>query len=452
MRDAPTPEATPEKKQRCPQLWFDPILNRAITHYGLCNIRYHTTLTEFTQDADGVSATLVGPSGRQTIRSAYLAACDGANSELRNQLGIAMQGNPNLSRSIAIYFKAPQLLAGTNQGEAERYTFVGPEGTWGNLTVVDGSALWRLTVFGSQDKIDLEAFDAKDWIERCLDNDQITFEILSVLPWRRTELVAERFVDGRVFLVGDAAHTMSPTGGFGMNTGIGDAVDLGWKLEGALHGWGTQTLLASYDAERRPIAARNARFSATNFHNLVGVRDLEAIYADDDRGVAIRERVGSEMKSATRMEYESLGVILGYRYDRSPICIEDETSVIPDLPDVYVPTSRPGSRAPHVWLGEKQSILDFFGRSFVLLCFCSADTERFDRAARQLNVPLEIITVNHKEAAALYEFSFVLVRPDGHVSWRANSLPVDCLSIVNHARGGLCTLSLAGQLPKVANP
>ena len=436
MREAVTSSVTPEKKQRCPQLWFDPILARAIQEYPLCDIRYHTTLSSFTQDNDGVSAVLVGPSGSQTIRASYLAACDGANSELRKQLGIPMQGLDNLSRSVAIYFRSPVLLGQTNQGEAERYTFIGSDGTWGNLTVVDGNELWRLTIFGSHDKVDLNTFDAAGWIRRCLANDQITFEILSVLPWRRAQLVAERFMLGRTFLVGDAAHTMSPTGGFGMNTGIGDAVDLGWKLEATLRGWGTSGLLASYDAERRPIGARNAQFSAANFHNLVGIKDLEAILDDSERGIAVRDRVGLEMESATRAEYESLGVILGYRYDPSPICIEDGTPEIPDLPDVYTPTARPGSRAPHVWLGANRSTLDFFGRSFVLLCFGQAETDRFVRAAGCRRMPLEVITVDNEEAATLYEFAFVLVRPDGHVSWRANNLPDDCLSLVDRVRGG----------------
>ena len=131
MRDAPTPAATPEKKQRCPQLWFDPILAEAVRRYPQAKLRYHTRLIDFAQDRNGVTAQVTGPEGQQSLRARYLVACDGANSEIRQALGIEMEGNPVLSRSVAIYLRAPELLTSTNQGEAERYTFIGPEGMLG---------------------------------------------------------------------------------------------------------------------------------------------------------------------------------------------------------------------------------------------------------------------------------------------------------------------------------
>ncbi|MFL6796194.1 MAG: FAD-dependent monooxygenase [Xanthobacteraceae bacterium] len=435
MRDAPTPPETPEKKQRCPQLWFDPILADAIRGYSNCRLEHLAELRTFRVTREGVIASVEAQNGPAEIRARYMAACDGANSSIRERLGIRMQGNPNLSRSVAIYFRAPGLLAGTTQGQGERYTFVGPEGTWGNLTVVDGSELWRLTVFGSHDRIDLDTFDAAGWVRRCLANDRVSFEILSILPWRRTELVAERYSEGPVFLVGDAAHTMSPTGGFGMNTGIGDAVDLAWKLQGALAGWAGAKLLASYSDERRPIGERNARFSATNFYNLVADTDRSAILDEGEKGGAARQKIGTAMKAATLAEYESLGVILGYRYDHSPICISDGSQPPPDPPDRYVPTSRPGARSPHVWLEDGTSILDRFGREFTLASFGALDTSRFSSAAKERGLPFRTLAIQNDAAAAAYERRLVLVRPDGHVAWRGDELPADPGFILDVVRG-----------------
>jgi 2-polyprenyl-6-methoxyphenol hydroxylase-like FAD-dependent oxidoreductase len=138
-----------------------------------------------------------------------------------------------LSYSINILIRAPGLVQQHRMGEAERYLFVGPEGTWGNLTVVDGDGTWRLTVLGSDQKFDFDSFDATYWVRRTLGTDAIAFEVLSVDPWRRSETLAERYAEGRVvLLVGDSCHTMSPTGGMGMNTGMQEVLDLGWKLEG----------------------------------------------------------------------------------------------------------------------------------------------------------------------------------------------------------------------------
>jgi len=236
MRDMPTPPETPEKKRRCPQLWMQPILAEAAREQPRTDLRYLHRFEGFTQDETGVTSRVVGLREGQPleIRSDYLLACDGATSAVRTQLGIDMPGRL-LSYSINILIRAPGLVQQHRMGEAERYLFVGPEGTWGNLTVVDGDGTWRLTVLGSDQKFDFDSFDATYWVRRALGTDAIAFEVLSVDPWRRSETLAERYAEGRVLLVGDSCHTMSPTGGMGMNTGMQEVLDLGWKLEGAPH-------------------------------------------------------------------------------------------------------------------------------------------------------------------------------------------------------------------------
>jgi 2-polyprenyl-6-methoxyphenol hydroxylase-like FAD-dependent oxidoreductase len=424
MRDTPTPPETPEKKQRCPQSWMQPILAEAAQDNANTDIRYRHRFDSFVQDDTGVTSTVTDLETDQAlqIRSKYLLACDGAGSGIRSSLGIEMNGRL-LSYSINVLLKIPGLLAKHRMGEAERYLFVGPEGTWGNLTVVDGDSIWRLTVLGSEQKMDLGSFDAEAWVRRALGADDIEFEILSVIPWRRSELLAERFIDGRVILVGDSAHTTSPTGGMGMNTGMQEVMDLGWKLEAALNGWAGPHLLLSYEIERKPVAARNLRFSTSNFNAWRDTPDTSTVCDDTDEAARLRAMLGERLRESTRVEWESLGLQIGHRYDESPICVPDGTPPTPDDFRIYVPTARPGSRAPHAWLSDGRSTLDLFGKGFVLLVFGQAEeTGNLERAFARRQIPLRVEHIDDPDIAALYERQFVLVRPDGHVAWRGDEI------------------------------
>jgi 2-polyprenyl-6-methoxyphenol hydroxylase-like FAD-dependent oxidoreductase len=437
MRDEPLPPTSPETRQRCPQLWFDPILATAVRDTHVVRSLYETELLSYRQDAKRIVAELkdLRTGERITAIARYLIACDGAGSGVRKAAGIEMLGDAVLSYSSGIYLTSPGFLGRHDKGPAERYLFVGPEGVWGNLTVIDGDRYWRLTVIGSQTKAEGADFDAAAWVRRCFGRDDIPFQIDSVLPWRRGRLVAGRYSQEHVFLAGDAAHVMSPTGAFGMNTGIGDAADLGWKLEGALRGWAGEGLLDSYDAERRPVGWRNVNAAADNFARLMSGLDYSGVMDEAPRGDAARREIGRQLDEATRPEWEVLGVNLGYRYEGSPVCIPDGTPPTPDEPTEYIPTSRPGHRAPHAWLADGRSTLDLFGRGFVLLRFGNADPAPLVDAARRRDVPLTTTHIHDPAIAALYERAYVLVRPDGHVAWRGNELPRTPLAILDRVRG-----------------
>ena len=438
LRDEVLRPETPEKKQRAPQLYFDPILAAVVRESASVDLRYHCELVSFEQHDDRVQAQACDPRTGETIEinAKYLVACDGAGSNVRRALGIEMQGDPALDHSAAIYLRSPGLLARHDKGQAERYIFVGPQGTWGNLTVVDGADLWRLTVLGFKSRAEIDAIDAPAWVRRCMGDDRIPFEIYDIQPWRRTRLVAERYSVGRVFLAGDSAHTMSPTGGFGFNTGLGDAVDLAWKLDAVLRGWAGPHLLASYAPERRPIGLRNVRAAAENYFSLVSATDCSEILDDTPAGAAVRKRVGEFMREATRTEWENLGVVLGYRYADSPICVSDGTPEPPDPRSQYIQTARPGHRAPHAWLPDGRSTLDLFGRGFVLLRFPGApDAAPMAAAAATRGVPFTVVDIDAAAIAHLYERKLVLVRPDGHTAWRDDALPSDPLAVIDAVRG-----------------
>lgn len=272
MRDARTPPETPEtpetpeKKQRCPQLWLQPILTDAARAEPKARLLFKHRFVTLQQDSEGVTATITDLNMGEplTIRADYLLGCDGATSQVREQVGIRMEGRL-LSYSVNVLIRAPGLVHKHKMGPTERYLFVGPEGTWANLTVVDGNEIWRLTVLGSEEKMNLGNFDPAAWVRRALGRDDVKFVVDSAIPWRRSEMLADRYFEGRVALVGDSAHTMSPTGGMGMNTGAQEVLDIGWKLEGLLNGWGGPALLRSYESERRPVAQRNIGFSTQNF-------------------------------------------------------------------------------------------------------------------------------------------------------------------------------------------
>ncbi len=436
MRDTPTPPETPEKKQRCPQMWMQPVLADAAAASPHTDIRHFHRLDSFAQDAEGVTSEITNlqTGQRMRVRSQYLVACDGAASAVRTRLGIDMPGRL-LSYSVNILFNSPGLAQQHPMGPAERYIFVGPDGTWGNLTVVDGDVIWRLTVLGSQEKMDLDTFDAAQWVRRALGNDAIPFEITSVVPWRRTETLADRYHDGRVILVGDAVHTTSPTGGMGMNTGMQEVMDLGWKLEGALQGWAGPRLLDSYCIERRPVAARNLGFSTKNFNAWRDVPDTTHICDEGPEGERLREQIGQKLIDTTRVEWESLGLQIGHRYEGSPICVPDGSPPTPDDYSIYVPTARPGSRAPHAWLADGRSTLDLFGHGFVLLSFSpSVSTQAMEQAFASRGVPLRVERIDDPAIAALYERRLVLVRPDGHVAWRADAVEAPGM-VVDTVRG-----------------
>jgi hypothetical protein len=230
---------------------------------------------------------------------------------------------------------------------------------------------------------------------------------------------------------------MSPTGGFGATTGFADAVDLGWKLEAVLNGWAGPDLLDSYEIERKPVAIRAAKASASNFRSWISAKECAPILDDTPEGERTRHKVGQHMMEACRSEWQSLGVQLGYRYEGSPICVPDGTPPTPDDPSQYVPTSRPGSRAPHAWLSDGRSTLDLFGRSFVLLRFDrSVNVESMLRAAKDRGMPLQCVDIDDPKIAQLYERKLVLVRPDGHTVWRADEAaarPEDVIDVVRGA-------------------
>ena len=243
LSEDPPVAVSPETKWRCPQLWFNPLLEQSVARYPQVKVRYRTRFQRFEIMGDEVIVHLTDLASDQaeTVRVPYLIGCDGAGSAVRRQMNIPMEGKRALDFSVAIFFRSSALATDHEMGEAERFFFLDEGGWWGNISAMDGRELWRLTVPSNEDGVPDVVRNAAGWVRRALGTDRISFEIISALPWRRSELVATNFGAGRVFIAGDAGHTMSPTGGFGMNTGMGDVDNLGWKLAGMIEGWVART-------------------------------------------------------------------------------------------------------------------------------------------------------------------------------------------------------------------
>jgi 2-polyprenyl-6-methoxyphenol hydroxylase-like FAD-dependent oxidoreductase len=454
MGEEKSPPVSPQKRERCPQNMFDPILRAFAASHPSVELRYRTRLLALTQDADHVTAEVedLAHGRRYAIRARNLAGCDGARSLVRETLGIGMSGNPALTYTTNVIFRCPHLVSLHDKGEAYRFIILGPEGTWSTIVAINGRDQWRFSIIrGPQDR-ELTREEIHAAIRRAV-GIEFDYEILTVLPWVRRELVADHYRNGRCFILGDAAHAMSPTGGFGMNTGIGDAVDLSWKLTAVIEGWGGPVLLDSFEIERRPVGIRNVAEASRNLKRMLSPAPEPSLLDHTPDGGRARERLGREFSELMRREWFTLGMHLGYRYENSPICWPDGTGAPPDEPGTYVPTARPGHRAPHAWLADGRSTLDLFGSVFTLLGLGvdAAAAAPILAAAGERGVPMQFVPLDEPHVLGLYERALVLVRPDGHVAWRADRAPADPLALIDRIRGAAAGAHDGASAPAAAS-
>ncbi len=429
---------SPERSERCNQLFFDPIMRRLAQAMPSVTLRYRCRFESFAEQDGGVVATVrdFASDRVESIAARSLVACCAGHSMVPKALDVKWEGEPALSYHLNVFLRTHELWTRHDKGKAAFYFFVSRIGNSPSLIELDGQDLWRLGINLGSERVAPEAVDVKGIVGAVMGPD-FPYEVISVLPWTQRSIVADRWQRGPVFLAGDAVHQHGPSGGFGMNTGLGDAVDLGWKLAATLDGWGGPTLLDSYERERRPVAKRVVDEVRGNEGDVWDEADLDLITLPGAQGDAARRRIGDEIVRRRTRVYISDGIALGYRYDPSPIVAPDGTPAPRDSVTDYVQTSRPGSRAPHAWLAEGRSTVDLFGKGFVLLAFSGAasDGEGIAAAARRRAMPLAVVPIDDAGVAKLYERRLVLVRPDGMVAWRGDAAPAEPLALVDRVRG-----------------
>jgi 2-polyprenyl-6-methoxyphenol hydroxylase-like FAD-dependent oxidoreductase len=434
-----------EPYQLISQYTLEPLLLEVAEQSPTVTVMRSTTFLEFTEHDDGVRVAVNDADGvRRTLQAAYLVGCDGGASRVRKQLGIRLEGEGDIARLRQGLFYCEQLYErlpiSNGPSRGRHYLLAGGPPTL--MIMQDSTRHW--TVHSAVESDD----EMRRMFERII-GVALPYEMLYCAEWRQNLLLAERYGEGRVYLAGDAVHLVIPTGGLGMNTGVGDATDLAWKLAATLQGWGGPALLPSYEAERRQVGERvvgASRYASLGYRTwLAEVRP--EIGDDTPAGSTARAHLAEVANVEQRKSNEMIGAELGYRYVDSPIIDNVPGGPQHDL-RAYLPTTWPGARLPHMWLADGSAIQDRLrSERYTLIDIAGGhDARPLLAAFEALGAPLDVLVVADPGLRAVYERDLVLVRPDMHVVWRGDRLPqaVDDLaakvtghSTINRASGSV---------------
>jgi 2-polyprenyl-6-methoxyphenol hydroxylase-like FAD-dependent oxidoreductase len=402
-----------EAGQQVPQPVVEEVLRDHVRRLPGVDVRLGHAVTVLSQDDDGVTATVHDQAGTcYDIRAHYALGCDGAGGVVREQAGARYVGRSDPRPNFNVVFRAPSL--DTHLGPAVQYWVLGAAVS-GLIGRLDLAGLWWAIIPGVE-----AAYGAAHASQLITDlvGRPVDHQIVASDPWTARMLIADRFSDRRVFLVGESAHMNPPWGGHGFNTCVGDAVNIAWKIAAVEHGWAPAHLLESYETERRSVIEQTVASAETNMLSLAG--DLPP----DGRAV----------QQAKRAEFHSLGLVLGYSYAGSPIV--QPTRKYSACPDVtrYTPTTEPGARLPHRWLPDGSSLYDRLGAGFTLVGPVregGPGVAELVARARRRRIPLSLVEPPPGEAppgeappgeappGEARSGEFLLVRPDQHIAWRA---------------------------------
>ena len=395
-------------------------------------ICFNHRLLSFEQQPDSITAVIedIGNGMTRKTEADYLVGADGARSLVRQSLGIHYLGEGGAVRDFmggrmhAIYLRVPDF-----------YRVSGHAPAWMNVTfnrdrrafmaAVDGKSefAFHTQLRADEDETALSDADATGMFRTAM-GAPVDIEILSRGTWRAGyTLVVERMQSGRIFLGGDAAHLFTPAGGLGYNTAIEDAVNLGWKLAAVVRGAAPHSFLATYEQERRPAAVRNTNYARQFAESLGANAAPEELEDDSPTGAEARARAGEYFNRHARKEFNIPGITFGCRYDASQIIVTDGDPP-PDRANVYIPTSCPGGRAPHLWLGEDHSLYDEFGFEWTLLRLGPKPPSAtgIKQAFADTGLELKVLDIPRDTARDLYETDLALIRPDQVVAFRGQRI------------------------------
>jgi 2-polyprenyl-6-methoxyphenol hydroxylase-like FAD-dependent oxidoreductase len=416
-----------ELPHRCNQKFIEPVLRRHAEMLPSVSVNFAWRMTGWRDAGDHVAVEVERAAGgaSRELRGAYLVGADGARSLVRQGLGLRYTGESGVSRDFvggrmfAVYARIPDFYREMPHPKAwmnvsfnrERRCF---------MPAVDGKAefAFHTQLRPHEHAESITETQATAMVQAAI-GAPLKVEVLSRDTWTAGHsLVAEHFGAGRVFIGGDAAHLFTPTGGLGYNTAVEDAVNLGWKLAALLNGQASPQLLASYEAERRPLAVRNTAY-ARHFADSLGLYEPAAQIEDDTpAGEAARRRAGEYLEAHGRAEFDIPGVTFGGRYDGSPAIVPDGSEPPPETANTYLPSACPGGRPPHLWLADGRSLYDCFGFEWTLLRLGSEQGEEMIQAAKRRKLDLKVVDV--KAARDLYGADLALIRPDQMIAWRGN--------------------------------
>ena len=427
---------TPEPPHRINQIYLDPLL--AAEAASRPNVRFlnRVKMLGFTQSDTGVTAEIedLNTGQRQTVSCDYLVGCDGPSSETRRLIGARLTGDAMIGRTQSTYIRAPG-LRGMMQAEPAWSTQVMNPRRSANMFAVDGRETWLIHNYLRPDETDFAMVDGRKCIRDILGvHSDDHYQIISQENWIGRRMLADRFRDRRVFIAGDAAHLWVPFGGYGMNAGIADAMNLSWMLAGVLHGWAAPEILAAHEAERWPITEQVSKYAMSTALSLAQAR--ASVPADIETDGDVRAALGQKMYDLNVPQFCCGGLNFGSFYDRSPIIAYDgDEQPVYSMYD-FTPSTVPGCRTPHFWLGDGRSLYDAMGPGYTLLRLNPAiDTLPLTEAAAMRGVPLAVLDITVDDAPDPYRHELLLSRPDQHVAWRGDAVPADTLALIDQIRG-----------------
>lgn len=430
-----------EPAMRVSQVVIEPVLKRAVLAEPLIQSRFGWAFEDCLQDADGVTAVVrdAATGQTETVHCDYLAGCDGGTSRVRASVGISLEGQTAVTQRYMVHFRSAARDLLQRWGIAWHY-----QSHFGTLIAQDDDAIWTLQTRPNAGEA-LDRVDPRALLTQFI-GQPIAADILVANAWTPHLLVAQSYRMGRVLLAGDAAHQYIPTGGYGMNTGIGDAVDLGWKLAAVVRGFGGPALVEAYDAERRPVGLRNRE--ASGAHTQVRIQIAQAyaaalvdgpLDAFDDAGAERRSVLAARIAALGNAENESWGIELGYAYAGSAIVCGETDAAISTDHLVYRPTTVPGARLPHVFLVDGTALFDLLGPWFTLLSFGTAADAGLVAAAAKRGLPMQTVRLDQPGLDGIYGAPQILVRPDQHVAWRGRSAGAQADGILARCLGWATT-------------
>jgi 2-polyprenyl-6-methoxyphenol hydroxylase-like FAD-dependent oxidoreductase len=420
-----------EPYQVISQYTLEPLLKSVAESIPNVTIRFGCAFESFTQGPDGVRAVVKPVNGAsETIACDYLVGCDGGASEVRRQLGFQLEGKTLKTLGQAL-FRCDDLWERVPAPKGRHYHMV--DDHWTMMIVQDSTRHFTIHSMVDDDAEMRGRFEA-------LVGTPVKYETLHVNKWTQRLMLSTGYGKDRVFVAGDACHLVIPTGGLGYNTGVGDAIDISWKLAATLQGWGGPELLRSYEVERRQVGGRNVAGSERGNTGRKVWRDTWRPNIGDDtpEGHAALKRLLDIASDEGGKSARVIGCELGYRYDDSPV-IDYRTPGEPPPHEVetYHPTTWPGARLPHVWLEPGVSVNDRIPDGFTLLRLNGARTDAapLKNAFAKVGAPFSVLDIDSDPARAVYGFDYLLVRPDLHVVWRGNALPEHAEALARRATG-----------------
>jgi 2-polyprenyl-6-methoxyphenol hydroxylase-like FAD-dependent oxidoreductase len=409
-----------EPGQQAPQPLVEQVLRDAVAELPTVTVLVGWRTASVTDGPDEARAVLTDPDGgRHEVTADWLLGCDGSGGVTRRAIGVRYEGSSGTLPNLSTTFRSRDLDERELCALGVHYWVIGAErgGLMGRLDL-DGT-WWAIVqgVDGTADDVDPVA------LVRSLVGADIDVEVLATDPWSARMLLADRYRGRRVFLVGDAAHLNPPWGGHGFNTCVGDAVNLGWKLAAVLRGWAPESLLDSYEAERRPVAQRTIAAAGAQEAFLAPAFAAGDLDDDGPRGTELRA-AAAEALAVKDPEFHSLGLVLGYDYPDSPLVVPSGGPRPEPSVTEYVPSAHPGARLPHTWLPDGSSVYDLLGEEFTVLQLgLDADPRALVEAAARQGVPLQVVDLSSlPRLQGLYGAGLLLVRPDQHVAWRGEQV------------------------------